>query len=421
MTNGFVFATLGAAAGLIMSAQEFDVIVYGATGFTGRLVAEYLMKAYGAEGAVRWAMAGRDMAKLKQIAIELKTPLRFPLIEAKANDSGALDALAHRARVIITTVGPYQLYGEGLLAACVRAGTDYVDLCGEPNWMAAMIAKYEKQAKESGARIVFSCGFDSIPFDGGVWFLEQEAKKRFGAPITHVRGRVRRMKGGASGGTMASMLATFEAARRDPSVGAGLLNPFVLSPEQGAAQPKLDGVVEDGDGNWAAPFIMAAINTKNVLRTNAIAGYPYGRDFTYSEMQGTGSGAKGRQRAKAMLGQSNMQRNLLGFAPTRAMLKAFALPKPGQGPSLEERETGMYEVSFAGETADGRALRAVVTGDRDPGYGSTSKMITESALTLNDTSRQTTPGGIWTPMAAMGDALIARLQEKAGLTFRLEN
>ncbi len=405
-----------------MSAQEFDVIVYGATGFTGKLVAEYMMKTYGGGGQVRWAIAGRDMAKLRQVAVDIGTPLHFPMIEAKANDSASLDALAHRARVIITTVGPYQLYGEGLLAACARAGTDYVDLCGEPNWMAAMIAKYEATAKQSGARITFSCGFDSIPFDCGVWFLQQEALKRFGRPAQRVRGRVRRMKGTFSGGTLASMLATLDAVKRDPKIGVAMVNPFALSPEKLAPQPSGAEVVHDEDiPAWSAPFVMAAINTKNVHRSNALTTYAYGRDFSYDEMQSFGDGDGGRKRARAAFSQSKMQSNLLGFAPTRALLRQFALPKPGQGPSKEERETGMFEVLFVGNTSDGRSLRAVVTGDKDPGYGSTSKMITEAALTLNDTPRTTTPGGIWTPAAAMGDALIARLQERAGLSFRLEN
>lgn len=405
-----------------MSAQEFDVVVYGATGFTGRLVAEHLMRVYGAEGAVRWAMAGRDEEKLKAVRTEIGAPYKLPIIVAGATDSNALDALAHRTRVVITTVGPYQRYGEGLLAACAKAGTDYVDLCGEPNWMAAMIAKYEKTAKESGARIVFSCGFDSIPFDCGVWFLQREAKARFGQPLKDVRGRVRKMKGTFSGGTMASMLATFEAIRREPGLAARMMDPFLLSPERVAPQPDGETPIEDADiGSWSAPFVMASINTKNVHRSNALAGYPYGRDFTYSEMMLTGPGAKGKQRANAVVSQSRMQRALLGFAPTRALLTQFALPKPGQGPSKEEREAGMYDVLYVGATADGRSLRASVSGDKDPGYGSTSKMISEAALTLNDVSRQTTPGGVWTPAAAMGDALIARLQEKAGLKFALEN
>jgi short subunit dehydrogenase-like uncharacterized protein len=405
-----------------MSAQEFDVVVYGATGFTGKLVAEHLLKTYGAEGDVRWAMAGRDEEKLKAVRAEIGAPYSLPIIVAGANDSNALDAMAHRARVVITTVGPYQRYGEGLLAACAKAGTDYVDLCGEPNWMAAMIAKYEKVAKESGARIVFSCGFDSIPFDGGVWFIQQQAKARFGQPLRDVRGRVRKMKGAFSGGTAASMLATYEAVRKDPSIAAQMTDPYALAPQRLAPQPDGETPREDSDINsWSAPFVMAAINTKNVHRSNALLNYPYGRDFTYSEMMLTGPGAKGKQRAKSAAGAAKLQRSLLGFAPTRALITQFALPKPGQGPDKQARETGMFDVLYVGTTADGRTLKASVYGDKDPGYGSTSKMISEAALTLNDTSRQTTPGGIWTPAAAMGDALIARLQERAGLTFKLEN
>lgn len=405
-----------------MSAQEFDIVVYGATGFTGKLVTEHLMRVYGAEGEIKWAIAGRDEEKLKIVRNDIGASYKLPIIVAGATDANALDALAHRARVVITTVGPYQRYGEGLLAACAKAGTDYVDLCGEPNWMAAMIAKYEKTAKESGARIVFSCGFDSIPFDCGVWFLQHEAQARFGQPLRDVRGRVRKMKGTFSGGTMASMLATLDAVKRDPALASRMTDPFLLSPERLAPQPNGDVITEDPDINsWAAPFVMASINTKNVHRTNALAKYPYGRDFTYSEMMMTGGGAKGKQRAKSALSASNMQRALLGFAPTRMLLTQFALPKPGEGPDKEARETGMYDVLYAGTTADGRSLRASVYGDKDPGYGSTSKMISEAAITLNNTGRQTTPGGVWTPAAAMGDALIARLQEKAGLTFKLEN
>jgi short subunit dehydrogenase-like uncharacterized protein len=218
------------------------------------------------------------------------------------------------------------------------------------------------------------------------------------------------------------MLATYEAVRKDPSIGAQMLDPFALAPERLAPQPDGEMPREDADINsWSGPFVMAAINTKNVHRTNALAGYPYGRDFTYSEMMLTGPGAKGRQRAKALASASKMQRALLGFAPTRALITQFALPKPGQGPNKEQRETGMFDVLYVGATADGRTLKASVYGDKDPGYGSTSKMISEAALVLKDISRQTTPGGVWTPAAAGGGGLIERLQQRAGLTFKLEN
>lgn len=401
--------------------REFDVVVYGASGFTGRLVAEYMQRAYGAGSNVTWAMAGRDDAKLKAIKAEIGAAA--PVISANARDPASLEAMARRAKVVLTTVGPYQLYGEPLVAACVKAGTDYVDLCGEPNWMAEMIAKHEAPAKASGARIVFSCGFDSIPFDGGVFFLQQEMRKSFGAPARRVRGRVRRMKGGFSGGTMASMLATMQAVKRDPRIGAALMDPFALSPEKGPPQPNGEIAVYDQIiPSWSAPFVMAAINTKNVHRTNALLNYSYGRDFAYDEMMLTGDGPSGEKRAKAAVSAAKMQRALLGFAPTRAILKTLVLPKPGQGPSKEERENGSYEVLYVGETAQGQTLRAAVSGDKDPGYASTSKMISEAALCLaQDVDRNDTPGGVWTPMSAMGARLIERLQAKAGLTFALEH
>jgi short subunit dehydrogenase-like uncharacterized protein len=398
--------------------REFEVIVYGASGFTGRLVAENLKRSYGDQ--VKWAMAGRDAAKLEGVKAEIGA--NAPVIVVDARDAAALENMAGRAKVVLTTVGPYQLYGEPLLAACAKTGSDYVDLCGEPNWMAAMIAKYGEAAKASGARIVFSCGFDSIPFDLGVYYLQQQAKARFGAPTPRVKGRVRSMKGDFSGGTMASMLAVMEAVKRDPKLLQALADPFALAGEPGAPQPAGDKVQHDDGVGWAAPFVMAAINVKNVLRSNKLLNYDYGRDFQYDEMVVTGDGAAGEKRARAMVKQADAQNAMLGFGPTRALLRAFVLPKPGQGPSKEKRENGSYDVLFVGEAADGRTLRASVKGDKDPGYASTSRMITESALCLaHDVGREQTPGGVWTTAPAMGAALIERLQKSAGLRFALEN
>lgn len=401
----------------------FDVIVYGATGFTGRLVAEHLLASYGAGRDVRWAIAGRNRAKLEAMRREIGAPDSLELVISDASDPASLAALARAAKAVITTVGPYQLYGEPLVAACCAAGTDYVDLCGEPAWMAAMIAKYDAKAKASGARIVFSCGFDSIPFDLGVAFLQKEARERLGAPLQRVRGRVRSMKGGMSGGTIASGMATFEAIRRDRSVARTLADPFALTPGfSGPAQPKGDEPVYDESAQaWAGPFIMAEINTKNVHRTNFLLGQPFGADFVYDEMMLTGGGPKGKSRAQSLASGSRMLTGLMAFGPSRGLLR-LVLPKPGQGPSKEQREAGSFDVLVSGETADGRTLRAGVKGDKDPGYGSTSKMIGESGLCLAlDLSREKTPGGVWTPGAAMADALIVRLQAKAGLRFALEN
>ena len=398
--------------------REFEVIVYGASGFTGRLVAENLQRTYGDQ--VKWAMAGRDQAKLDGVKAGIGASV--PVIVVNASNSASLEAMAARTKVVLTTVGPYQLYGEPLLAACVKTGTDYVDLCGEPNWMAAMIAKYGDAAKASGARIVFSCGFDSIPFDLGVFFLQQQAKERFGAPLPRVKGRVRSMKGTFSGGTMASMLAVLEAVKRDPALVQVLADPFALAGEKAAAQPAGEAVQHDDGIGWSAPFVMAAINVKNVLRSNALSNYAYGRDFQYDEMVATGDGADGEKRARGMQKQSNQQNAMLNFGPTRAILRTFVLPKPGQGPTKEQRENGSYDVLFVGEAADGRTLRASIKGDKDPGYASTSRMITESALCLaRDVPHEETGGGIWTTAPAMGAKLIERLQRSAGLRFALEN
>ncbi len=411
-----------------MTPKPFDLIVFGATGFTGRLVAEYLHATYGAGGKqaaphVRWAMAGRNLEKLKEVRQGLGAGDEVPLIVADASSPAALKQLVAQARVVITTVGPYQHHGEPLAQACAEAGTDYVDLCGEPLWMAQMIPRLQNPAHKSGARIVFSCGFDSIPFDLGVTFLQAQAQERFGAPLTQVRGRVRVMKGGFSGGTAASLIGTLEQIGRNPSLARVMADPFALTPGfTGPAQPDDPSANFDkSNQSWSGPFVMAAINTKNVHRTNALRGHPWGKDFVYDERMLTGPGAKGGQRARALARSTWLQNVLLGFSPTRALIRRFALPKPGEGPNLQARENGRYEVRFDGETASGQSLAAVVKGDRDPGYGSTCKLITESALCLaQDVDRSMTPGGVWTPGAAMGLTLVRRLQARAGLSFRVE-
>ncbi|WP_066797458.1 saccharopine dehydrogenase family protein [Sphingomonas soli] len=385
-------------------AREFDIIVYGATGFTGRLVAEYLAANY---ADVKWAMAGRSLTKLQEVRDEIGASADTPLITANADDPASLKAMTARASVIITTVGPYQLYGEPLLAACVETGTAYVDLCGEPNFMHAMIGKYQAAAEASGARIVFSCGFDSIPFDLGVWVVEQECIRRFGKPAPRVKGRVRQMKGTFSGGTFASGKATAAAAMKDPSVFKALLDPFSLTPGfEGPSQPK--GVMPEYDeavGGWVAPFMMAVINTKNVHRTNFLSGHPYGQDFRYDEMMvAPGIGEMGKAAAEAIAKMNPMN--------------ADKGPAPGEGPSKEERETGFYDLAFIAEMEDGQRVTATVKGDRDPGYGSTSKMIAESAMCLiRDVEGK---GGIWTPGALMAEPLRKRLEAHAGVVITID-
>lgn len=397
-----------------------DLIVFGATGFTGRLVAEYLQTTYGSRGPLRWALAGRQPAKLAEVRDAIGADASLPLLTADATDLQAMKGLVRQARAVITTVGPYSRYGSALVSACAQAGTDYVDLCGEPLWMAQQIPLLQKPAEASGARIVFSCGFDSIPFDLGVVVLQNALVERYGYPATRVRGRVKVMKGTLSGGTAASLMATLEETGRDRAQAQLLEDPFALTPGfRGPAQPEGESAAfDDWAQAWTGPFIMAAINTKNVHRTHALRGHPWGTDFSYDERMLTGKGAVGEQRAKAMARQSRVQNLLLGFSPTRALLRRFVLPKPGQGPSRAAQKAGRFEVHFTGETAAGQRMTAVVTGDRDPGYGSTSKMISESALCLlQDVGRGSTPGGVWTPGAAMGLALVRRLEASAGLRF----
>ena len=342
-------------------------------------------------------MAGRSAAKLAAVRDEIGAPKDTPLVVADASGPASLQAMVARAKAVVTTVGPYHLYGDDLVAACAAAGTDYVDLCGEPHWMRKMIDAHEATAKASGARILFSCGFDSIPFELGVWFCEETAKIKLGGPVPRVKGRVRDLKGGLSGGTAASGAATMAAIQKDPSLLAIMMSPFGLTPGfEGPAQPPSNQPSEDPDVGPVGPFMMAVINTKNVHRSNFLMGHPYGSDFAYDEMvMGSGGGP--------------------GFTDLGSLPGGG--PKPGEGPTEEEREAGFYDLLFIGIAADGRQVRVAVKGDRDPGYGSTSKIVAETAICL--VRAADVAGGIWTPGAALRGRLLARLQLHAGLSFEV--
>jgi len=384
--------------------RPFDIIVYGATGYTGRLVAEYLAHHYGKDGP-RWAMAGRSADKLAEVRDLIGAPADTPLVVADSNDPASLAAMAEQTRVVVTTVGPYQLYGEPVLRACVAAGTDYADLCGEPVWMRQMVDALHEQAKETGARVAFSSGFDSIPFDLGVCMLQQEARARFGAPVPRVKCRVRAMQGGFSGGTAASLGATLKALGANPSLIPIMTSPFGLTPGfEGPEQPAGDKpFLDDATGSWAAPFIMAVINTKNVHRTNFLRGHPYGADFVYDEMMLTGPGEQGQAIAEHI-------------AKT-PMIGGPNDPAPGEGPTAEERLNGHYDVLFVGETPDGRTIRYGVKGRYDPGYGSTSRMLAETGIALLSCEAE---GAIATPGALLGEALVERLRAHAEISFAVE-
>ena len=389
-----------------MSDKSIDVVIYGATGFTGKLVVEYMQEKYGKDEGVSWAIAGRSEEKLNAVREDLKVGSNVPQFLVDSNDADSIASMVQQTKCVLTTVGPYQLYGANILQQCVVHGVDYVDLCGEPGWMHEMINEHTEQAKDTGARIVFSCGFDSIPFDLGVYFLQKEVIARHGQPASNVRGRVRAMNGEFSGGTAASLGATMASLREKPELFEILVNPFALSngftgPEQAQdSKPIYDDKLE----TWVAPFFMAPINTKNVHRSNALMDHLYGKDFCYNEMWIQGPGEEGKAAAE-FVGSMNP----LADAPA-----------PGEGPSKESRENGNYDVLFCADLSDGSSLHASVSGDMDPGYGSTSKMIAESALCLVDDCSELS-GGIYTPAPAMGEKLITRLQASAGLTFKIED
>ena len=389
-----------------MSDKSVDVVIYGATGFTGKLVVEYMQEKYGKDEGISWAIAGRSEEKLNSVREELKVGSNVPQLLVDSNDKDSIASMVQQTKCVLTTVGPYQLYGANILQQCVIHGVDYVDLCGEPGWMHEMINEHAEQAKETGARIVFSCGFDSIPFDLGVYFLQKEVIARHGQPASNVRGRVRAMNGEFSGGTAASLGATMASLKEKPELFEVLVNPFALSngfagPEQAQdSKPIYDDKLE----TWVAPFFMAPINTKNVHRSNALMDHLYGKDFCYNEMWIQGPGEEGKAAAE-FVGSMNP----LADAPA-----------PGEGPSKESRENGNYDVLFCADLSDGSSLHASVSGDMDPGYGSTSKMIAESALCLVDDCSELS-GGIYTPAPAMGEKLITRLQASAGLTFKIED
>ncbi|MDJ0878730.1 MAG: saccharopine dehydrogenase NADP-binding domain-containing protein [Halieaceae bacterium] len=401
------------------SPRDFDVVLYGATGFTGKLAAEYLLNKYGVDGGLRWAMAGRSLGKLEQVRDELQNG-NIPLLTADSDEDASLKAMAEKAKVICTTVGPYALYGSKLVAACASTGTHYCDLTGETQWMRRMIDAHQADAEASGARIVHTCGFDSIPSDLGVLFLQNAMQAKHGVPAQHVKYRVVEAKGEFSGGTVASLINVMEEAVKDKSLRKLLMDPYALNPEGSPTGDDVNdqtGAIYDEDfERWTLPFVMAAINTRVVRRSNALLDQQYGDDFRYDEAM-LGPKGMGALKAKIAAGAMTAGTAALAIGPLRAIAKRF-LPKPGEGPSQEVRENGFYEILLHGihPTDRDKDMVAKVTGDMDPGYGSTSKMLAESAVCLAK-DELSCGGGFWTPASAMGEVLIARLEKDAGLTF----
>lgn len=407
----------------MQASGKFDVVVYGATGFTGTLVAEYLLREYGVGADLSWAIAGRNAARLEDVRRGLGDAAReLDIVVADSLDRDALAALAASTRVVLSTVGPYALYGTPLVEACVEAGTSYCDLAGEVQWIRRMVDAQHERARESGARIVHCCGFDSIPMDMGAHFLQASAHARYGAYCDSIALYVKATKGTASGGTLASMINIIEEARADRSVARILADPYALNPDgerEGPDGRDQSNVMRDPDvDSWTAPFVMAGVNTRVVRRSHALAGYPWGRGFRYREAVLTGKGFAGWFKGAMMTMALGALVLGVSFAPTRKLLQKFVLPKPGEGPDREMQRTGFFNLVQVGKLPDGRVIRTKITGDQDPGYGSTSKMLGEAAVCLARDNLDSA-GGVLTPAAAMGDALLVRLREKAGLTFDL--
>jgi short subunit dehydrogenase-like uncharacterized protein len=398
--------------------RPFDLVVFGATSFVGQILCRYLVRRHGTDRDLAWAIAGRNAEKLERVAGE--TGADVERIIADASDSDDMERLAESARVVVSTVGPYSMYGSELVAAVAAAGTDYCDLTGEPHWMQQMIDIHSVEAEASGARVVHACGVDSIPSDLGVLFTQQQAIAEFGTHCSRIRMRVKAFKGGFSGGTVGTMMNTMDELSSDPGLRRVLTNPYAIAPEgqrTGVRQPNVTTPVRDeASGQWLAPFVMASVNTRVVHRSHALMGHPWGGDFLYDEASMMGRGPAGFARASAMAAGLAGFVGAAAIGPARSLLHR-ALPDPGAGPTPEAQENGYFDIRFFGTTDDGRSIATKVTGDRDPGYGSSAKMLGEAATAL--LSLDVVGGGFWTPATAFGESLIEPLQEHAGLTFEL--
>ncbi|NUP10168.1 MAG: saccharopine dehydrogenase [Polyangiaceae bacterium] len=402
--------------------RAFDIVLWGATGYTGRLVAAYLAKK-----SARIAIAGRNRDKLealrRDLAAETPSASQLPILLGDAKDSASLEAIAAQTRVVCATAGPFAQVGSGVVAACVKNGTSYCDITGEVQWIRKMIDAHHDDAQHKRARIVPCCGFDSIPSDLGVWMVQEHARKHLGRALSDIQLVVMDMRGGFSGGTAASLIEVLAEATRDRDIRRLLGNPHGLDPSPPSERRPEDrdqrGVRWDADvARWTGPFVMAGINTRIVRRTNALLGYAYGQPFTYGESTSFGVGPGGFARAALFTGGLGA---FIGAAtvPSLRELIMRRLPAPGEGPTKEQRDRGRFTIRLTGKLEPGGAPRVVgeVVGRSDPGYGETSKMLGEAALCLaQDERRLPERFGLLTPASAMGDRLLERLRT-AGMTF----
>lgn len=398
----------------------FDLVVFGASSFVGRLLTRYLLATFGADGQrLNWAIAGRSHDRLKELCGELgPEAMQLPLITANALDESALGKLCEQTQCVVSTVGPYELLGEPLVKVCAYTGTDYCDLSGETPWIQRMITTYQPIARASGARLIPSCGFDSIPSDLGVYFLQRQVQETVGKPAVQVSMRVRGLKGGLSGGTVASLMQVVKLAAQSKTVREELANPYALCPSPHAnpvCQPDIKGAQYDVDAaSWVTPFLMSTINTKVVHRSNCLLNNAYGSAFQYDEAVAH----KSRRRARLAAQSERAFMVLMSQPLTRRLLTRFVVPAPGEGPSAKTQENGYFKLQFRGRTETGETLQVTVSGDRDPGYGATAEMLGQAAVCLAlDLKDEDLAGGFWTPASAMGERLLERLKQTTGVTF----
>lgn len=404
------------------AARELDLTLVGATGFVGRLVAEHLARA--ASPGLRIALAGRSLRRLATLREGLgEAAAAWPLVVVDVGDAESVRDLAERSRVVVTTVGPYQRHGLPLAAACARAGTDYADLTGEVLFVRELVEHCHEAARASGARLVVSCGFDSVPSDVAVHLLHRRAIADGAGDLADTTMRVRRLAGGLSGGTIDSMRLQLDRARHDRALRRVLADPGALSGGSPvAADPDVTRPFRDAEtGDWDAPFVMAGYNTRLVRRSHALlaaehGGDGYGRRFRYREVMPTGRGASGRMRATGIAAAMSALVAAMATPGLRAVADRL-LPSPGEGPSEERRRAGSFLMETTTRAADRRRYRAVVAAQGDPGYAATSVMLGEAGLALAvDGDRCSTEGGVLTPAVALGDVLVERLRRQ-GFTF----
>lgn len=398
--------------------RKYDLVVWGATSFTGKLVTEYLFNKH-RSSKIKWAIAGRNLDKLEKVRSQVASE-NIPIFIADSFDDESLLKFVKKTRVVCSTVGPYSLYGTKLVKLCVENNTNYCDITGEAHWIRTLIDDYHEEAKSKKIKIVNSCGFDSIPSDMGVYFIQNEIKKTYKNYANSIKMRVAGVRGGISGGTYGSINNLLKEAYSNKKIFRVLNNPYGLNPKnkmEGMDKKDLRKIIFDKESNsWIYPFIMAGINTKIVRRSHALTNFQYGKDFRYEEAIMSGKGISGL--LKAILAVFPLA--MIGLNPNSLLKKIVNsyMPKPGEGPGPEKRKNGFYNLRFYVTIDERRKAFAKVVGDNDPGYGSTSKMLAESALCLAF-DKLPENYGVVTPSIAMGKQLLERLRNNAGLDFKI--